>query len=311
MFAVGEAAASTPGSGSGPGPGGQAAATASAQQRRRRESLAAVVEEYHRSLGQVAEQQERVLERLLRKDAECEYLRRHGFRGQTDAETFRRLLPVIEYDAIEDDVRRIMDGDVSPILTCEPVDCLNASSGTSSGKRKVFPVTRVRAAAKKAFETYLEALATLVPEVGEAASTGVGMYFWNAGASSTTPGGLPVAAGTTYYLTGPDYARVAHAYASPRAVVQCRDARQATYCHLLCGLARAREVTHVGALFASGLVVALNVLREEWPRLAADVEAGAVSPAAVPDAGLRAAVAAALGGGGDPAVAALDRKSVV
>lgn len=144
--------------------------------------------------------------------------------------------------------------------------------------------------------------------MGEAASTGVGMYFWNAGASSTTPGGLPVAAGTTYYLTGPDYARVAHAYASPRAVVQCRDARQATYCHLLCGLARAREVTHVGALFASGLVVALNVLREEWPRLAADVEAGAVSPAAVPDAGLRAAVAAALGGGGDPAVAALVRR---
>lgn len=84
------------------------------------EKYEAIRDEYHKSLENFAEQQERVLEKILAKNSECEYLRRHGFEGQTDVETFKRLLPVIEYDAIEKDVDRIVAGDTSPILCCEP-----------------------------------------------------------------------------------------------------------------------------------------------------------------------------------------------
>lgn len=68
------------------------------------------------------EVQNKVLSEILSRNANVEYLRRHGVNGQTvDRDTFKRLLPVITYEDIQPDINRIANGDKSPILTSKPV----------------------------------------------------------------------------------------------------------------------------------------------------------------------------------------------
>jgi len=67
------------------------------------------------------EVQKRVLSEILSRNANVEYLRRHGLNGQTDRDTFKNLLPVITYEDVQPDINRIANGDTSPILTSKPI----------------------------------------------------------------------------------------------------------------------------------------------------------------------------------------------
>lgn len=85
--------------------------------------------------------QERVLAQILGRNAESEYLTRCGLAGATDRATFRAKVPMATYEDLEPYVRRIADGDRSPILTGPgyPVLEFFTSSGTSGGERKLVP----------------------------------------------------------------------------------------------------------------------------------------------------------------------------
>ena len=67
------------------------------------------------------EVQEKVLSEILSRNANVEYLQRHGLNGQTDRDTFKKLLPVITYEDIQPDINRIANGDTSPILCSKPI----------------------------------------------------------------------------------------------------------------------------------------------------------------------------------------------
>lgn len=60
------------------------------------------------------------LEYILKKNAGTEYLRKHGMDGATDVDSFRRCIPVVDYEAFRDSVDRIAAGDTSPILSADP-----------------------------------------------------------------------------------------------------------------------------------------------------------------------------------------------
>ncbi|GKB65672.1 indole-3-acetic acid-amido synthetase GH3.6 [Tanacetum coccineum] len=85
------------------------------------------------------EVQLKVLSGILTQNADVEYLRRHGFHGQTDRETFKKLVPVITYEDLQPDINRIANGDKSPILSSHPISEFLTSSGTSGGERKLMP----------------------------------------------------------------------------------------------------------------------------------------------------------------------------
>lgn len=67
------------------------------------------------------EVQKKVLEEILSRNAHVEYLQRHGLNGNTDRDTFKKLIPVITYDDIQPDINRIANGDTSPILCSKPI----------------------------------------------------------------------------------------------------------------------------------------------------------------------------------------------
>jgi auxin responsive GH3 gene family len=87
-------------------------------------------------------EQRRVLAEILRRNGEAEYLAKQcGLTGATDRATFRAKVPLVKYDDLRPYIRRIADGDGSPILTGpdHPVTELFTSSGTSGGERKMIP----------------------------------------------------------------------------------------------------------------------------------------------------------------------------
>lgn len=65
--------------------------------------------------------QERVLSEILTQNAIVEYLNRHNLSGHTDRETFKRLIPVVTYEDLHNDITRIANGDKSPILSSHPI----------------------------------------------------------------------------------------------------------------------------------------------------------------------------------------------
>ncbi|CAE6240395.1 unnamed protein product [Arabidopsis arenosa] len=83
--------------------------------------------------------QRRVLEEILSRNADVEYLKRHGLDGRTDRQTFKHVMPVVTYEDIQPEINRIANGDKSQILCSNPISEFLTSSGTSGGERKLMP----------------------------------------------------------------------------------------------------------------------------------------------------------------------------
>ncbi|CAM0146127.1 unnamed protein product [Urochloa decumbens] len=238
--------------------------------------------------------QERVLQEILSRNADAEYLAtKCGLAGATDRATFRAKVPMVEYEDLVPYIRRIADGDRSPILTGpeHPVTEFFTSSGTSGGERKLIPAVedefdrrgQLSGLAKPVIHQY-------VPGLDE----GSGLYFHFIKSETKTPGGLPARTVLTSLFKSDFFHKFPPgAFTSPVAAILCEDAFQSMYAQLLCGLCQRRRVVRVGAVFASGLLRAIHFLQRNWEQLAADIDSGTLT-SRVTDSSVRDAVAGVL-----------------
>lgn len=67
------------------------------------------------------EVQKRVLGEILTRNANVEYLMKHGLKGHNDRETFKKVIPVSTYEDIQQEINRIANGDTSKILCSKPI----------------------------------------------------------------------------------------------------------------------------------------------------------------------------------------------
>ncbi len=74
------------------------------------------------------------LERLLARNAPCDYLRRHG-QPRTLAQ-FRERLPLVEYEALADDIARIAQGAADRLFAGRPV-AFERTGGSSGGSKLI------------------------------------------------------------------------------------------------------------------------------------------------------------------------------
>lgn len=65
--------------------------------------------------------QKNVLAQILTQNAHTEYLKSFNLDGATDPETFKSKIPVVVYEDLKPLIRRIADGDRSPILCAHPI----------------------------------------------------------------------------------------------------------------------------------------------------------------------------------------------
>nr|ADK27717.1 GH3 [Dimocarpus longan] len=223
--------------------------------------------------------QETVLAEILRQNAETEYLRRFKLDGATDRDSFKSKIPVVTYEDLQTEIKRIADGDRSAILSSHPVSEFLTSSGTSAGERKLMPTIHAELDRRQLLYSLLMPVMNLyVPGLDK----GKGLYFLFVKAESKTPGGLlarPVL--TSYYKSEHFKTRPYdpfNIYTSPNEAILCADSFQSMYTQMLCGLLMREEVLRVGAVFASGLLRAIRFLQLNWKQLADDISTGSLNP---------------------------------
>ncbi|KAM0883823.1 hypothetical protein ACQ4PT_031400 [Festuca glaucescens] len=218
--------------------------------------------------------QERVLAEILAQNAGTEYLSKCGH--PMDRATFRAKVPVVSYEALKPYIQRVANGDRSPMLSTRPVTDLIALSGTSAGECRMLPKNQDAPPWSRQGE------GTLLPlrEAGD------------------QDGGWPhgVAILTSIYKSEGFRNRPHdpfHDYTSPTAAIVWPDTFQSMYAQMLCGMCQRHQVLRIGAVFATGLLRAVRFLQLNWEQLAADIEAGALTPRVV-DESVREAVAGIL-----------------
>ncbi|XP_073156570.1 indole-3-acetic acid-amido synthetase GH3.6-like [Henckelia pumila] len=234
--------------------------------------------EYIENLTKNADEiQTKVLAEILSRNADVEYLKRHGLNRHTDREAFKKSIPVISYEDIQPDIKRIANGDKSQIFCLEPVSEFLISSGTSGGETKLIPFTDEELRRRAMFNRLLmPVMSHFVPGLDR----GKGMHFLFVRSDGKTPNGLPIRpALTSYYKSSHFKNRPFNPYTnytSPNETILCHDHYQSMYSQMLCGLCQNKQVLRVGSLFAASLIRAIRFLEEHWSLLCNDIRTGSV-----------------------------------
>ncbi|KAJ0261670.1 Indole-3-acetic acid-amido synthetase [Hirschfeldia incana] len=234
--------------------------------------------------------QRRVLEEILSRNADVEYLKRHGLQGRTDRDTFKHVMPVVTYEDIQPEINRIANGDKSHILCSSPISEFLTSSGTSGGERKLMPTIEEELDRRSLlYSLLMPVMSQFVPGLDK----GKGMYFLFIKSESKTPGGLPARPVLTSYYKSSHFKNRPYDpytnYTSPNQTILCPDSYQSMYSQMLCGLCQHKEVLRVGAVFASGFIRAIKFLEKHWPELAHDIRTGTLN-SEITDLSVREAV---------------------
>ena len=95
---------------------------------------------FRNACGHAREEQERLLERLLRSNAHTEFGEKYGFAGIRNGAEYSRTVPLSTFQDYDKLFSRIINGERN-ILTAEPPVFYNISSG-STGKPKYIPLCR-------------------------------------------------------------------------------------------------------------------------------------------------------------------------
>ncbi|KAL0877184.1 hypothetical protein Bca101_026889 [Brassica carinata] len=225
----------------------------------------------------VKQVQDNVLEEILTLNAETEYLRRF-LQGSSDKELFKKNVPVTTYEDVKLYIDRVANGEPFDVISGKPITGFLLSSGTSGGKRKMFPRNNKYLENLK-FIYYYRSL--VISKHIDGLEHGKGMVFNFCTPEHTTPSGLPASAATTsffksdYFKNRPSFWH--WSFTSPDEVILCSDNKQSLYCHLLCGIVQRDEVVKVGAAFVSILVRAITFLEKIWKEICTNIRYGRLS----------------------------------
>ncbi|KAL0673650.1 hypothetical protein Bca4012_001631 [Brassica carinata] len=141
--------------------------------------------------------QDDVLKEILTLSANTEYLRPFLHKS-SDKELFKKNVPVTTYDDVKLFIDLVANGEPFDVISGKPITGFSLSSGTSGGKRKMFPCNK----------KYLENLnfiycyrSLVISKHFDGLEHGKGMVFnVCVPEHTTTPSGLPVSAATTLFF---------------------------------------------------------------------------------------------------------------
>ncbi len=241
---------------------------------------------FNRALHDPEKSQRQILRRLLTSNAASAYGRAYGFGEIRSYEQFRERVPVVEYEALEPWVARIVRGEQS-VLTVEPVMRLLPTSG-STGGRKLIPFTAT-------FQRELNAAIGpwIVDLCRQNPSIALGPAYWSispAIPASAEKSAVPVGFDDdSAYVGGLRRRFVKASFAVPSALRLVGDVESSRYVTLLC-LLRQRELRLVSVWHPSFLTLLLDALPAWWDELLQDVERGGCARTSVLPPEVRCAV---------------------
>ncbi|XP_024012376.1 indole-3-acetic acid-amido synthetase GH3.17 isoform X1 [Eutrema salsugineum] len=220
--------------------------------------------------------QDSVLEAILSRNAQTEYLR--GFlNGQLDKQSFKNNLPIVTYEDYRSYIDRLANGEPFDLICDRPITIVFCSSGTSGGVPKLIPLTAEELEQRILFASLY---APLVFKHIEGLTEGKSLMFYFVTRESETASGLMVRFMITCVLKSVNpsnsflWDRV---QIIPHAISTCADTAQGMYCQLLCGLLQRENVARLGAPYASSFLKVINFLEDHWHELCSNIRTGRVS----------------------------------
>lgn len=84
-----------------------------------------VMEEFEAITKNAENVQKETLKQILEENGSAEYLKNSGVNGRTDPESYKACVPIVTHNDLEPYIRRIVDGDSSPILTGKPITTIS------------------------------------------------------------------------------------------------------------------------------------------------------------------------------------------
>lgn len=84
-----------------------------------------LIEEFETITKDAERIQRETLRKILEENGSAEYLQNLGLNGRTDPESFKSCVPLVTHEALEPYIQRIIDGDISPILTGKPITTIS------------------------------------------------------------------------------------------------------------------------------------------------------------------------------------------
>ena len=84
-----------------------------------------VIEEFEELTKDAGRVQRETLRKILQDNASAEYLQKTGLNGRTDPESYRSCVPLVTHPELEPYIKRIVDGDASPILTGKSIKTMS------------------------------------------------------------------------------------------------------------------------------------------------------------------------------------------
>jgi hypothetical protein len=215
--------------------------------------------------------QQGILQRLLRDNAATAYGRAHDFADIRSCEAFRDRVPIVDYDALEPWIGRIMRGEES-VLTREKVTRLVPTAG-STGARKLIPFTlSLQREFNAAIGPWMADLCRADPSVP------LGPAYWSISPSMQPVGcedsAVPIGFDDdSAYLGGVRRRLVEATFAAPSALRSITDPEAFRYATLLC-LLRQPDLRLVSVWHPSFLTLLLDALPAWWKELLEDVASG-------------------------------------
>ncbi|KAL1192178.1 Jasmonoyl--L-amino acid synthetase JAR1 [Cardamine amara subsp. amara] len=239
-----------------------------------------VIDEFEEMTRNADQVQKQTLKEILQKNKSAIYLQNCGLNGNStnQEETFKAMVPLVTDIELEPYIKRMVDGDTSPILTGRPVPAISLSSGTSQGRPKFIPFTDELM--ENTLQLFRTAFAFRNREFPIDAN-GRALQFIFSSKQYISKGGVPVGTATTNVYRNPNFKAgmksIQALCCSPDEVIFSPDVHQALYCHLLSGILFRDQVQFVFASFAHGLVHAFRTFEQVWEKILKDIETGVLS----------------------------------
>jgi hypothetical protein len=231
---------------------------------------------FNHALHHPEKYQRQILSGLLSRNADSAYGRAHGFSEIRSYEEFRDRVPVVDYDALEPWIARIMRGEPS-VLTTEPVTRLLPTSGSTGGRKLIAFTATFQRELNAAIGPWMVDLCRQHPSIA------LGPAYWSISPAmppSTEESAVPVGFDDdSAYVGGLRQRFVEAAFAVPSILRLVSDVETSRYLTLLC-LLRHRELRLVSVWHPSFLTLMLDALAVWWDELLHDVNSGGCRRAA-------------------------------
>lgn len=236
-----------------------------------------VIEEFEALTKNAEKVQKETLKKILEENGSAEYLQNSGLIGRTDPESYKASIPIVTHTDLEPLIKRIVDGDSSPILTGKPITTISLSSGTTQGKPKFVPFNDELM--DSTMQIYRTSFAFRNREYP--IKNGKALQFIYSSKQFETKGGLAAGTATTNVFRNSQYKKTMRSMqsqcCSPDEVIFGPDFHQSLYCHFLCGLIFREEIQLISSTFAHSIVHSFRTFEKVWEQLCIDIRDGVLS----------------------------------